>query len=71
MDLKEIVGAEIQKRRTSKGWSKMKLAREIGSTGNGSTVCSWESGETLPGAYLLCQLADVFECSVDELLGRK
>lgn len=36
-----------------------------------SNVVNWEKGRNMPSAWYLCLLADEFECSVDELLGRK
>ena len=71
MDLKEIVGEEIRKRRIEKGWSRVRLSLKIGATSDGTTVKLWEQGESAPSAYFLCMLADALECSVDELLGRK
>lgn len=71
MSLNDIVAREIRRRREEKGWSIKELARKIGASSSATTVSGWERGERLPNAHFLCQLADVFECSVDELLGRK
>lgn len=35
------------------------------------TISKWERNETLPSLELLCKLADYFEVTVDELLGRR
>lgn len=71
MYFNEIIGNEIRNRRVERGWSMLKLASEVGATGDGTTVRAWERGANAPSAYFLCKLADAFECSVDELLGRK
>ena len=45
-----------------------KLAKATGiSTGN---ISDWKAGRSKPGADALCKIADVFNCSVDYLLGR-
>lgn len=67
--LNDIIAKEIKKRRVSKRWTKKELAQQLGSPTPGC-VWSWESGRNAPTAYYLCQLADVFDCSVDSLLGR-
>lgn len=35
-----------------------------------ASVCAWESGENYPSVENLMKLADIFHCSIDELLGR-
>ena len=35
-----------------------------------STVAMWETGKTIPRAEMLIKLADLFHCTVDELLRR-
>ena len=35
-----------------------------------STVAMWETGKTIPRAEMLIKLADLFVCTVDELLRR-
>ena len=34
------------------------------------TISHWETGYTEPSILQLCQLADIFEISIDELVGR-
>ncbi|MBQ8283589.1 MAG: helix-turn-helix transcriptional regulator [Clostridia bacterium] len=34
------------------------------------TISHWETGYTEPSILQLCQLADIFETSIDELVGR-
>lgn len=48
--------------------TKTDLARRMGVTHQ--AVSSWEQGVSYPTAAKLLQMADLFGCSVDELLGR-
>jgi len=68
-DLNEIVGSNIKDRRLTMGVTQRELNSMIGN-GGGGQVSGWETGKYLPDAYNLCELADVFGCTVDELLGR-
>jgi len=36
-----------------------------------STVCKWETGENIPVVKSLVKMADLFHCTIDELLGRE
>ena len=38
---------------------------------NQSTVCFWETGRNFPRASMLVKMADLYCCSMDQLLGRK
>ena len=70
--LPEIVGENIRARREAAGMSKYELNQIV--RGRNSRDCAlvhfWETGVNAPSAHYLCVLADVFKCSVDELLGR-
>lgn len=44
------------------------VAKQIGV--DQSAVSLWESGKTRPRAAVLLKLADLYECTVDELLNR-
>lgn len=52
--------------RTNAGLSQGKVARELGITD--AAVSMWENGKTRPRAALLVKLAELYHCSVDELL---
>ncbi len=45
------------------------LANKLNTTN--STICDWEKGRCEPSIYDLIKLADIFNCSVDYLLGRE
>ena len=69
--LNDIIAEQIREHRLAKGMSKAGLSRALGINEHSTHVIAWENARQMPGAYFLCQLADVFGCSVDELLGRK
>lgn len=62
------VGDQIREIRTRKGYSQEQLA-EMANL-NRVTIAKYESGKIEPGAQALARLADAFEITVDELLGR-
>lgn len=69
MTLSEIVAKNIRERREAMGIGRTEFAAWMGT--NYSNLSIWERGVCMPDAQHLCMLADEFECSVDELLGRK
>lgn len=64
-----MIGIEIKRRREALGWSKRRLALELGLS-HGYQITRWEDGTYEPTAFYLGRLADVFGCTVDELMGR-
>lgn len=52
--------------RTKSGISQEKAAAKLGVTG--AAVSLWETGKTQPRASLLAKIADLYGCTVDELL---
>ena len=59
---------ELKKYREKKGVLQSEVAKAIGI--NNSTYAYYERGEHSPSPDMLCKLADFFDVSVDELLGR-
>lgn len=55
--------------RENAGMSQRKAAQELGV--NQSTVCFWETGRNFPRASMLVKMADLYSCSMDQLLGRE
>lgn len=49
------------------GLSQRDVARQLDV--DQSTVCSWEVGRQYPRASMLVKLADLYCCSIDELMG--
>ena len=66
---KKTVGQILFEKRKARGWTQNKLAEKIDSYQG--TIASWEKGDTYPNALFLSSLADVFECTIDELCGRE
>lgn len=62
------IGNQILELRKKHGMTQETLAAEMGvSVG---AVSKWETGKSIPDVIMLCALADFFEVTTDELLGR-
>lgn len=59
----------LRELRLNKGFSQTKLAEILGVTY--FSIGDWERGKCQPSIELLLKLSDVFECSVDYLIGRE
>ena len=62
------IGKNILELRKQRNIKQEELAAELGVTA--AAVSKWENGYTLPDILMLCALADYFEVTTDELLGR-
>lgn len=62
-------GKTIYELRKKKNVTQEELAAELGVTA--AAVSKWEKGYSLPDILMLCSLADYFEVTADELLGRE
>ena len=56
----------IQERRKALGYTQSALAKRINVSQQ--TVSHWESGKRRPSVEMLKKLADLFGCSIDELV---
>lgn len=56
------------KARMRTGMSQREVARRLGI--DQSSVAYWETGKTIPRASMLVKLADLYCCTIDELMGR-
>lgn len=63
------LGKNVLELRKQKNVTQEELAAELGVTA--AAVSKWENGYTLPDLLMLCALADYFQVTTDELLGRK
>lgn len=61
-------GKTILELRKQKNLTQEELAAQLGVTA--AAVSKWENNNTLPDILMLCALADFFEVTTDELLGR-
>lgn len=66
--LRRNVSSQIYIRRNNMGLSQKQLAKLVGVSV--VQIVNWENRKFMPKAFTLCNLADVFCCTVDELLGR-
>ncbi len=62
-------GEILKEKRKARGWSRYKLAAKISSSA--SCIRAWEDHGRNPTLIFLMCLADVFKCSIDELVGYK
>ena len=62
------LGRAILELRRKNNVTQEDLAAELGVTA--AAVSKWENGYTLPDVLMLCALADYFQVTTDELLGR-
>ncbi len=65
----EFIGKIILEQRKRSGWTQEELAEKLDVSA--TAVSKWERGVSIPELGIVCQLADCFHISVDELLGRK
>lgn len=56
----------FSKARTKAGLSQLEVAKKLGVTD--AAVSMWETGKTAPRASLLLQIANLYGCTVDDLL---
>lgn len=60
---------KIKEKREELGIYQKDLARYLNKTT--TCICDWERGRTEPDIESIIRLADYFQCSTDELLGRE
>ncbi len=63
------IGLRLQRIRKQNGVSQKELAKKLHV--QRQTISSYERGVSTPDIYILIAMADYFEVSVDELVGRK
>lgn len=56
----------IREKRMEKGMSQMELAERLGVTQG--AVMKWETGRCLPALDRAVEIAETFDCSVDDLI---
>lgn len=52
--------------RKKAGLSQVEVAEELGVSS--AAVCQWETGKTAPDSRRLPKIAELFSCTIDELL---
>ena len=63
-----VLGKQIKMLRTIRGWTQEEFGKRLGVSK--VTVSSYEHGLRVPNVEMLNKLADLFEVTVDYLLGR-
>ncbi len=67
--MKNEIGKNIKALRILYGKTQSELAQMLG--GKKSLVSNYENGYSTPDIYMLIKIADIFDVSLDELVGRK
>lgn len=62
-------GEILKQKREMRGWSQPYLAQRLGI--HRASIYNYEGGLSVPTLYVLVELANLFECSLDELVGRE
>lgn len=63
------IGEIILKKRLASGMTQEQLASQIPC--NRASIAQYELGIKTPGIGIVSRIADVFGCTVDELIGRR
>lgn len=64
----ETLGALLTAKRVGAGLFLRQLAEKLGVAE--MTVHKWEVGRSIPSLYMLVDLANLYDCTLDELVGR-
>ena len=59
----------LKEKRVEKGIKAIDLAKALNVSKQ--TISNWENDKRNPDIEILCKLADLYECSLDELVGRE
>lgn len=62
------LGDRLKKERELKGWSQVLVAEKLGLK-RSSTYANWEYGTREPDIHMLSRLSDIFDVSVEYLIG--
>lgn len=65
----EVIVLNIEKIRKSKNLTQMQLAEKVGV--ERSTIAKWELGIAMPTAQKLPKIAEVLECTIDDLFEKE
>ena len=65
-DIKTTIARQIATLRTQSGWTQLELAEKLHYSDK--AVSKWERGESIPDAYVLLKLSEIFGVTVDYLL---
>lgn len=66
---KNVIGQNIKRLREERKMSQTQLARLLWI--DRTSLSGYEIGKRMPDIFMLCKMADVFDVSLDELVGRE
>ena len=66
-DLRSVIAKNICELRIASGMTQLALAEMLNYSDK--AISKWERGESVPDVFMLKRIADIFEVSVDYLLG--
>lgn len=69
LEFKKIVSENLVKFRRESGLTQLDIAKKLNYSDK--AVSKWERGEAVPDAFVLKQLAEIYNVSVDEILCKK
>ena len=69
MSITKEIGSNIREQRRRRGLTQKQLAEQL--FVSSSAVSKWEMNEAIPDIHMVMQLADIFQISVAELLGKE
>ncbi len=67
--LSNTIGKNIRELRLNRGMNQSALAKQLNI--RRQTISAYERNVSVPDIYILIRIADVFDVSLDELVGRK
>ena len=68
-DFKKTVSENLVRHRRNSGLTQLDIAKKLNYSDK--AVSKWERGETVPDAYILKQLAEIYQISIDDLISKK
>lgn len=68
MKVQRTFGEILKSKRKANNWTQSELAKKLGTHQN--MIALYERNKVNPTLFILTDLADIFECSLDELVGR-
>ncbi len=63
------IGQQLIKQRNKYNYTQLELAHKLNL--KRQTLSAYETGHTLPNIFVLINIADIYNISLDELIGRK
>lgn len=70
LDFKKVVGTRIKQLRLEANLTQEELANKLTSVKGKSSIANYENGSNLPSDEVKLQMCNIFNCSLDYLLGK-